>query len=323
MVGLAVFMLRGVERAEGQIAVEEVTGLVSSWFENVEIDWEALPFRMPTQEDWRHFWGLVERALESESLEDLVWLRPYAELALGVLERSPGGEGYGAWLRQRMDYFWAAEEAMAPPAPPPQPGRPVPPPPARPQVILPPPQRPPSRPAVPPAEASKKASDFETWKARMEKRPPPARAEALVPRLRPIFKEEGVPDGLVWLAEVESSFNPEARSPVGALGLYQFMPATAERFGMALTPRDERVVPEKSARAAAQYLKFLNRRFDSWPLALAAYNAGEGRVGRLLRTHNATTFEEIAAHLPSETRMYVPKVRAVVLAREGQDLAGW
>ncbi|MCA1809926.1 MAG: lytic transglycosylase domain-containing protein, partial [Lentisphaerae bacterium] len=161
------------------------------------------------------------------------------------------------------------------------------------------------------------------WRSRIAGRRPPSNAERYVPLLKPLFQAEGVPDALVWLAEVESSFRPEARSPVGALGLYQFMPATAERFGLALKPRDERLQPEASARAAAQYLRLLHRRFQSWPLALAAYNAGEGRVGRLLKRHNADSFEGIVQHLPAETRMYVPKVRAVVLARENTDLALW
>ncbi len=143
--------------------------------------------------------------------------------------------------------------------------------------------------------------------------PPPA------PSLKAIFEEEGIPPELIWLAEVESSFNPAARSPVGATGLFQFMPATAERFGMKVAPRDDRLDPHKSARAAAQYLRFLHGRFDSWPLALAAYNAGEGRVGRVLKQHNGTSFEDIAVHLPSETQMYVPKVLATVALREGID----
>ena len=127
-------------------------------------------------------------------------------------------------------------------------------------------------------------------------------------------------DEFVWLAEVESSFNPDAKSPAGASGLYQFMPATAGRFGLSLSPKDERLDPRKSARAAAQYLAILHRKFGDWQLALAAYNAGEGRVGRLLKSTGGTTFDDIAMQLPAETRMYIPKMRAVVQVREGVDL---
>jgi membrane-bound lytic murein transglycosylase D len=138
----------------------------------------------------------------------------------------------------------------------------------------------------------------------------------LVPRLKDIFRSEGVPPEWVWIAEVESSMNPKARSPVGARGLFQFMPATAERFGMRVSWPDERTDPEKSARAAAHYLTLLYKRFDSWPLAIAAYNAGEGRVGRALNATGTSSFAAVAPHLPAETRLYVPKVMATVAARE-------
>jgi membrane-bound lytic murein transglycosylase D len=119
---------------------------------------------------------------------------------------------------------------------------------------------------------------------------------------------------------VESSMRPDAVSPVGAAGLYQFMPATAERFGLRLRPEDERFDPEKSARAAAQYLRLLHRQFASWPLALAAYNCGEGRVEKTRRRTGATTFGDLSPHLPSETQLYVPKVLAVIERREGRPL---
>jgi len=80
---------------------------------------------------------------------------------------------------------------------------------------------------------------------------------------------------------------------------------------------DERADPEKSARAAAQYLRYLYGRFRDWPLALAAYNAGEGRVGRTLQAEKAATFAAIAEALPAETRMYVPKVLATIEVRAG------
>jgi membrane-bound lytic murein transglycosylase D len=94
------------------------------------------------------------------------------------------------------------------------------------------------------------------------------------------------------------------------------MPDTAKRFGLRNDVYDERFSPYKSGRAAAQYLKVLHREFGSWDLALAAYNAGEGRVGRLLRRYHAETFGEIAAYLPRETRSYVSKVLHTIAARD-------
>jgi len=138
-----------------------------------------------------------------------------------------------------------------------------------------------------------------------------------MPRLRAAFMAEGVPPELAWLAEAESSFNPDARSPVGAKGLFQFMPDTAKAMGLSTLLPDERTNPEKSARAAARYLRALHGRFGNWALALAAYNAGEGRVSRTLAKHGAKSFTAIADALPAETRMYVPKVCALIETRAG------
>jgi membrane-bound lytic murein transglycosylase D len=143
--------------------------------------------------------------------------------------------------------------------------------------------------------------------------------EQLIPKLKKIFEEEGVPTEWVWLIEIESNFMIDAESAKGAKGLFQFMPETAERFGLKIGLKDERLNPEKSARAAAKYLKFLYEKFGSWRLALAAYNAGEGRVERLLQAHNGKTFDHISFDLPSETRHYVIKVLDVVKSRENLD----
>jgi|GEM_PF-3736326 len=142
--------------------------------------------------------------------------------------------------------------------------------------------------------------------------------EAMIARLKKIFKKEGVPQQWVWVAQVESAFNPQAKSSAGAAGLFQLMPGTARRFGLQTAPVDDRMEPEKSAGAAAQYLKFLHQEFGCWSLALAAYNAGEGRVKEIMRKRNACTFTEVERYLPSETRAYVPKVMAVVALREDQ-----
>lgn len=141
----------------------------------------------------------------------------------------------------------------------------------------------------------------------------------LISVLKDIFRDEGVPHNLVWLAEVESSFNPNARSKAGAVGLFQLMPTTAERFGLQLFPVDDRKTPDKSARAAACYLRRLYAEFGGWALALAAYNGGEGMVSRTMKSHNARTFSEVAPYLPSETRKYVPRVMAKMALREDQS----
>ncbi len=151
----------------------------------------------------------------------------------------------------------------------------------------------------------------------MKTRAIPARATVLLPRVQKVFVEERVPAELAWLAETESTFNPAARSPVGAKGLFQLMPETAKSLGLQIFLPDERTDPEKSARAAAQYLRYLFNRFGDWPLALAAYNAGEGRVSRLLKKEKVRTFADIAEILPTETRMYVPKVLATIETRAG------
>jgi membrane-bound lytic murein transglycosylase D len=100
------------------------------------------------------------------------------------------------------------------------------------------------------------------------------------------------------------------------------MPATAKELGLNIFMPDERKDPEKSAGAAAQLLIRLYKKFGDWPLAFAAYNAGAGRVQRALSQQKATTFAGIASALPAETRMYVPKVLAMLQVRTGMSLAG-
>ena len=160
----------------------------------------------------------------------------------------------------------------------------------------------------------------QVWLRKLANRPAPARSAALLPDLKRAFQAEGVPPALVWQAEAESTFNPSARSPAGAVGLYQFMPATAQQFGLRLTPQDERLDAVMNARAAAKYLKMLHGRFGNWPLAFAAYNCGQGRVASVLNKTGGKTFDDIHDKLPAETRMYVPKIAALVQIRENADL---
>lgn len=141
------------------------------------------------------------------------------------------------------------------------------------------------------------------------------RAEKYAKDVRKIFDEQRVPKDLVYLAIVESGFSPTARSPAKAVGMWQFIPATGKRFGLEQNRWiDERRHPFKAARAAADYLSFLYDTFGSWPLALAAYNAGERTVQAALDRSGLKTFWELseAGFLPAETRDYVPKVYAAV-----------
>lgn len=264
-------------------------------------------FEFPSREQWDAFGRRLQAALENDSLEELAAFLPEARAGLAALRALPGYEDYADWLEQRIDEIEAAQQATTRPAAP-VPSTPPAPPAPRPAPL-------PKQPA-PPAPAAR-IPHYDLWLGRVKGRPLPARAAALMPRLREAFAAEGVPPELAWIAEAESSLNPVARSPAGAKGLFQLMPATAQSLGLATFLPDERTDPEKSARAAARYLRTLHGRFGDWPLALAAYNAGEGRVGRTLAARGAKDFSAIAGHLPAETRMYVPKVCALIATRAG------
>jgi membrane-bound lytic murein transglycosylase D len=128
--------------------------------------------------------------------------------------------------------------------------------------------------------------------------------------------EQKLPKGLAYLPVIESAYLPKLTSRVGAHGIWQFMPDTAREYGLRVDWWiDERADPERSTRAAAKYLKDLHRMFDDWPLALAAYNCGPGRVRRTLDDAGASTFWELldAGLLPKETRGYVPTFYAALL----------
>ncbi len=240
----------------------------------------------------------LQKQFQGEYIVDLAALRNTANIVLPLLESHEETQPYAAWLSPRLDYLKIADEFL---------------------LTIPPPKVEPGEPAKPIPNPSA-IRQREVWVTEVAKRPWPSAASNHVSRLKPIFVEEKVPSELVWLAEVESSFDSRARSPVGAAGLFQLMPDTAKRFGLSLWPRDERLQPDANARASAQYLKLLHDRFKDWRLALAAYNSGEGTVQRLLKKHNARTFDEIAIRLPAETQMFVPKVEAVLLRREGVKL---
>jgi membrane-bound lytic murein transglycosylase D len=142
-----------------------------------------------------------------------------------------------------------------------------------------------------------------------------------------IFKEEGVPTDMIWLAQVESVWKPAALSSAAAKGIWQFIPSTGRRFGLDQDYWvDERSDPEQSTRAAARYLKFLYNYFgQDWLLAMAAYNSGEGNVSKAIARSGYADFWEIqrAGFLPTETRNYVPAILAVVIVSHNQKRYGF
>ncbi len=147
-----------------------------------------------------------------------------------------------------------------------------------------------------------------------------ARGGQYLPRLRQILADTGVPTSLALLPVVESSFQVDARGHLDELGLWQLRIDTARRFGLLVDPgHDERLHPARSTLAAARYLRFLHARYSDWPLALAAYNAGERRVDRALAACPHATFWQLADghRLPRTSRDYVPRFLAVVRMIEG------
>jgi LysM repeat protein len=142
---------------------------------------------------------------------------------------------------------------------------------------------------------------------------------------RKIFREEGVPENVVWLGQVESAWKPTAQSWAAAAGLWQFIPGTGSRFGLRMNGHvDERRSFEKATRASAQYLKFLANRYGgNWELAMGAYNCGEGNVDRAIRRAGVANFWAAYPYLPKETRNYVPNILATILIANNPNKYGF
>ncbi len=132
---------------------------------------------------------------------------------------------------------------------------------------------------------------------------------------RRIFREEGVPENVAWLGQVESAWKPSAMSHMAASGLWQFIPGTGARYGLRRTAHvDERNSFEEATRASARYLKFLANRYGgNWELAMAGYNCGEGNVDKAIRRAGVSNFWAAYPYLPRETRNYVPNILATIL----------
>lgn len=152
-----------------------------------------------------------------------------------------------------------------------------------------------------------------------------ARVTQLKPVLASILHEQGVPDEAVALVLVESGGETAALSPKGARGIWQFMPDTARRYGLTVNSEtDDRLDVQKSTRAAARYLRDLQMQFGDWPLALAAYNAGEHPVQNAVLRAGSEGFALLDRKrlLPAETRAYVPAVMAASTLLSNNRLFG-
>jgi membrane-bound lytic murein transglycosylase D len=299
---LVLLLLVSALRVPGQDATANLDDLMDSaeqWAkENLDDDTLRL-LQSADREKVKQFFSDIQKELHGEYVIDLASLKDAARNIVPLLEGNNDTQPYAAWLKARLDYLDVADHF---------------------RVITPPPKGAPGQPPSPVANPAPKI-EREIWVKKLADRPWPESAKPYVPRLKTIFAAQKVPPELVWIAEVESSFDKRARSPTGAAGLFQLMPATAKRYGLSTWPLDHRLRPDESARAAAQYLRYLHGEFKDWSLALAAYNAGEGTVQKLLRQRKAKTFDAIATHLPAETQMYVPRVEATLARREGVNLS--
>jgi len=141
-----------------------------------------------------------------------------------------------------------------------------------------------------------------------------------LPMMEAIFRDEGLPAELLALPIIESGFDVRALSPVGARGLWQFMPATARHYGLVVNAKtDDRLDPVLSTIAAAKFLRDLYKKHGDWHLALAAYNAGSGGVTRALTRTRSTDYWQLARAqrgLSLQTQQFVPKfLAAAAIAR--------
>ena len=160
-------------------------------------------------------------------------------------------------------------------------------------------------------------SIIRSWMVRVE------RYGALIRRT---LREEGLPEDLLYLAMIESGFDPRARSDAGAVGLWQFVSGTGAEYGLQQSHWiDQRMDPVASTRAGAQYLEALHTRFGTWELAFASYNMGYGAMLRSMRKYGTNDFwllSRLEAALPYETSLYVAKVMACAIVGRNLERFG-
>ena len=152
------------------------------------------------------------------------------------------------------------------------------------------------------------------------------RSGRYIPLMQAIFKEYGLPEDLVFVALIESGFNPYAYSRAKAVGPWQFIKSTGKIYRLRIDSWvDERRDPIKSTHAAARYLKNLHARFGSWPLAMAGYNAGEGKIERAIAKTKSSDFWDLrnSRTIRPETKGYVPKFMAATIIAKNPERYGF
>lgn len=150
------------------------------------------------------------------------------------------------------------------------------------------------------------------------------RSEYYFPLFTDILAKYDMPYEICYLAVIESALNPQAKSHMGAAGLWQFMPSTGRLYGLEINSLiDERMDPIKSTDAACRFLKTLYTNFGDWNLAIAAYNCGPGNVNKAIhRAGGKRDFWSIYPYLPRETRGYLPIYIAASYAMNYADYHG-
>lgn len=158
---------------------------------------------------------------------------------------------------------------------------------------------------------------FKTWLER---------SHAYLPSMQAMLASRGLPQDLAYVAMIESGFSSQATSTAEAVGYWQFIAPTANRYGLRTTWwLDERRDFSKSTVAAARYLGDLFRQFGSWYLTASAYNMGEGRMARLVNRHKTKNYWILSKRddFPEETRQYIPKMLAAMLIAKAPKLYGF
>ena len=150
------------------------------------------------------------------------------------------------------------------------------------------------------------------------------KAEYYFPIFEDILCKHELPFELCYLPVIESALNPQARSHMGAVGLWQFMPSTGKKYGLEINSLiDERMDPIRSTEAACRFLKSLYSIFNDWNLVIAAYNCGPGNVNKAIhRAGGKRDFWSIYPFLPRETRGYLPIFIAASYAMNFADIHG-